>query len=82
MPIYYFDVFDDETLWTDEFGVELDEPREVSDHARALLPDSARDKPLAADRHDIRVRVRDEASTVVYDATLTIRAGWIKPEDG
>ena len=76
MPRYFFDLTDRQGFHRDEFGVECASAQEARDQAVCLLPDIARSEMPNGDRHDIRVQMRDESEVVVYDATLSLRAGW------
>ena len=76
MPRYFFDLTDRQGFHRDEFGVEFANAQEARDQAVCLLPDVARLEMPNGDQHDIRVQMRDKSDTVIYDATLSLRAGW------
>ena len=78
MPLYYIDLYDNETLARDEFGLELDDLYEARDQAIALLPDMARHGLPDGDSHDYTAVVRCREGRVRYEATLSLRGGWIE----
>jgi hypothetical protein len=77
MPLFFFDVQDGGTTYTDEFGVELDTVDEAAGQALALLPDLARDRVPDGPPHDFAVTVRDAGGAVVHRASLLLRGGWV-----
>ena len=82
MPIFFIDVYDNETLARDEFGLELDDLFEAREQAIALLPDMARQGLPDGDAHDYTAVVRCREGRVRYEARLSLRGGWVeKPTD-
>ncbi len=73
MPLYYFDVTDDDGLHRDDLGVELDSFDDARAQAQALLPALAREQFPKGDYHIIRCDVRDASGSVVYWGSLTYR---------
>ncbi|MGI3903605.1 MAG: DUF6894 family protein [Janthinobacterium lividum] len=79
MPLYYFDVVDDEQSVADEWGIELADDLEASEQALSLLPDIARNRLPRGDRRDISVLVRCGGGEPCFRATLIIRSEWSEP---
>ncbi len=79
MPLYYIDLYDNETLARDEFGLELESLYEAREQAIALLPDMARHGLPDGDSHDYTAVVRCREGRVRYEATLSLRGGWVEP---
>ena len=79
MPIYYFDLFDGDKLVRDDFGIELDSLDEAREQAIALLPELARDELPEAESHEFVATVRCREGRVRYQATLSLRGGWVEP---
>lgn len=79
MPFYYFDLYDNDRLARDEFGTELDDLYEARDQALALLPDMARHGLRDGEDHDFTAVVRSRDGRVHYEATLSLRGGWVEP---
>ena len=76
MPRYFFDLTDKNGFHHDDFGVECESAQDARDRAVCLLPEVARSEMPNGDQHDIRIQMRDESDAVVYDATLSLHAGW------
>ncbi len=79
MPTYYFDVYDNETLRSDDFGAELADLREARIQAIALLTHIAGDTVPNADHQVSKVVVKCEDQRVRYVATLTLDGTWVEP---
>ncbi|MGI3903330.1 MAG: DUF6894 family protein [Janthinobacterium lividum] len=79
MPLYYFDVYDNERLEPDDFGVELDNLDEARVQAIALLPHMAREASPDGDHHVFKVVVKCEDKRVRYISTLTVEGSWVEP---
>ncbi|RYC32396.1 hypothetical protein D3273_08370 [Lichenibacterium minor] len=78
MPLYYIDLYDNEVLARDEFGLELDSLYEAREQAIALLPDMARHGLPDGDSHDYTAVVRCHEGRVRYEVTLSLRGGWVE----
>lgn len=76
MPRYFFDTNDGDMLDEDDVGLEFADPEAARRGAIAALPDMARDRLPDGDRRDYSVRVRDEAGTVLYSASLALTGEW------
>ena len=81
MPLYFFDVIDDEVISRDEFGIELAGLDEARDQAIVLLPDIARDELPGGERRVFACWVRDDRDRVVYRGSLTYQGEWPVLED-
>lgn len=81
---YYFDIDDGALATEDEDGIELHHPRDVRNHAIAVLPNLARDVLPDGDRREFTVTVRDDGNRSIFRASLSFRAGWLidPPGDG
>ena len=78
MPIFYIDVYDNEMLARDEFGLELDNLDEAREQAIALLPDMARQGLPDGDAHDYTAVVRCPEGRIRYEARLSLRGAWVE----
>lgn len=76
MPRYFIDSNDDDYLVRDEDGNEMDGPLAARIAALRALPDMTRDRVPDGDRRTFAVTVRNEASEVLYTATLTLVGEW------
>ena len=76
MPHYFFDTNDGDMLDEDDVGLEFPDPESARRAAIAALPDMARDRLPDGDRRNFSVRVRDEAGTVLYAASLSLVGEW------
>ena len=82
MPLFFFDIYDNGTLASDEFGVELDSVQEAREQAIALLPDMARTRLPDSEHHEFKAVVRSQDSRVLYLARLIYQGEWKGlPED-
>lgn len=79
MPQYFFDIYDNDTLYQDEYGIELDDLYAAREQAIALLPDVARDALPDGDQHTFRAVVKCRERRVRYVASLTLTGAWIEP---
>ncbi len=79
MPVYYFDIYDNDRFMPDDFGAELEDVQEARIQAIALLPDLARDALPDGDHHVFKVVVKCPDRLVHYMATLTLDGGWVDP---
>ncbi len=82
MPTYYFDVYDNETLRPDDFGIELEDLYEARTQAIALLSHITGDAIPEGDHHAFKVVVRCQSNRVRYIATLTLDGAWVEPPIG
>lgn len=80
MPLYFFDIQDQEKVSRDDIGIECGTCEAVRDAAIEALPDLARDLRSDVERHSIIVLVRDEAGKNVFRASLTLDASL--PDEG
>lgn len=76
MPRYYFDTDDGFTSHHDDTGQELPNAKAARREAVAVLPAMACDKLPNGDRRDLDVRVRNEANTLIYTASLSFVGEW------
>lgn len=76
MPLFFFDVYDNGRLSTDDHGVECSGLAEARDQAVALLPDLARDELPDGDTHSFVCEVRRADGMRCYRATLTFNGIW------
>ncbi len=77
MSVYYFDIHDGSRSSTDIEGCELSERASVEAEAVRILPAVVLHERQDAGDRDLHVRVRDEQGDYVFQATLTLRSGWI-----
>ncbi len=77
MPRFFFDTFDGDKRMQDDVGVVCDLD-EVDKEAVDALPDIAREKLPDGLKRDLWVRVRDEEGVLVFEASLSLRAHWVK----
>ena len=82
MPRYYFDLFEDDRLMTDDEGVELRDLYEAREQAQRLLPDITRDVMPDGDSRAFTVLVRCSEKRIRLQATLSMRSVWIEAPDG
>lgn len=82
MPRFYFDVYENGELTTDDEGVDLKGLREARAQAQTLLPDLARDRLPDGDRQDFTIVVRCREKRIRLLTTMSIRSEWIEPPDG
>ncbi|SFN03059.1 DUF6894 family protein [Methylobacterium pseudosasicola] len=82
MPRFFFDTDDGNFRNLDDEGFELLSIEAARIEALDALPDMARNKLPAQDHRTYSVRVRDEAGTVVYSATLDLVGEWHIPRAG
>lgn len=73
MPLYFFDIYNDGNLASDEFGLELDGFDEARDQAISILPDIARDELPDGEKHDFVCEVRAAEGQMIYRAMLMYR---------
>ena len=76
MPRYFIDTNDDDVFVADDEGQDLPNAEAAREVAQAALPDMARDKIPDGEGRTFCACVRDEAGTVIYKATLTLRGEW------
>ena len=81
MARYLFDIYDNEKVSPDTKGLECASRREVREAAISVLPAIACDELPDGNHHFFRVRVRDCEDRPVFQASLTLEAGWLD-EDG
>jgi hypothetical protein len=80
MARYFFDIYDNEQVTSDTKGLECASRQEVREAAISVLPAIARDELPDGNRHSFRVRVRDHGDRPVFQASLTLEAGWLDEE--
>ncbi len=78
MPRFYFDVINGHGLEEDQQGLNLLSADAVPMHAAIILTDIARDEIPGVQAAEVRITVRDEASSVVYEANMTFSSEWRK----
>jgi hypothetical protein len=78
VPKYFFDIVDGGTYSRDDEGSELPDVEAAREEALGCLPELARSKLSSGDRRDVIVDVRDETGQVIFTATLSLVARWIK----
>ncbi len=71
MPRYFFDIYTDGKVQSDDEGVELANLSEACKQAQNLLPDIAHEEVHGGERWTLTVMVRDESGIPVYAAALT-----------
>lgn len=79
MPRYYFDIYDNENLFQDDYGIELESLYAARDQAIALLPDVARDVLPDGDHHTFKAVVKCRERRVRYVVSLTLDGAWVEP---
>jgi hypothetical protein len=72
MPLYYFDVRDDQGFVPDDTGLEFESLEKAKAEASRALVDIARDRVPGPDRLVFVVEVRDENKHLLLEARLTI----------
>ena len=77
MPRYFFDTNDGDMVDEDDVGLEFADHEAARREAIATLPDMARDRLPDGDRRNFSVRIRDEAGTVLYSASLALTGEWL-----
>lgn len=76
---FFFDTCDGARTFYDEEGMLLADDEAARHQAMIALPDIARDVvPKDGDRRDMMVDVRNEGGQVVFTATLSLVARWIR----
>lgn len=79
MPRFYFDTYDGERTDHDEEGVLLADAGAARQQAMAALTDLVRDVvPEDGDRRDMTVDARDGTGRVLFTATLSLVARWVR----
>ena len=81
MPRYYFDLYDNDQLTTDDEGVELRDLYEAREQAQKVLPDITRDVMPDGDRRDLTVILRCHEKRIRLQTTLSMRTVWIEAPD-
>ena len=77
MPWYYFDIDDGQRNIIDDDGNALSDPEAARDQALAMLPKFARLALTGEGSREVTVAVRNEASDVVFTATMSLRSKWL-----
>ena len=78
MQRFFFDIDDGELHTHDTDGHAMTDCWAARNEAIRVLPSLARDQlPDAHDRRDFTVRVRDGEGLYVFQATLSLFAGWL-----
>ncbi|WP_298961776.1 hypothetical protein [uncultured Methylobacterium sp.] len=76
MPLFFFDVRDDQEI-IDDVGSEFPNVHAARAAAIKLLPDLARDCKDVANGHEISVTMRNEVGEYIFMASLTLNAKWL-----
>ena len=83
MPLYYFDVRDDQSFVPDDTGLEFDTLEQAKADAARALVDMARDRVPGPERLVFVVEVHDENKRLLVEARLIIeiahKAGTVTP---
>jgi hypothetical protein len=82
MPRFFFDTDDGYFRNEDDEGFELPSINAARIEALDALPNMACHKLPEQDRRTFSVRIRDEAGTVVYSASLNLVGEWHIPRAG
>ena len=77
MPRYFFDIDDGERASIDTDGIDLPDRKSVRVQAIGVLPDIARDELPDGDTRVFACSVRDETGKAIYQAKLSLEAGWL-----
>lgn len=77
MPRFYFDLYDNDQLTTDDEGIELSSLSEAHSQVQTMLPDIARDTMPDSDRRDLTVIVKGSNKCALFRITLSMRTEWI-----
>ena len=77
MPHYYFDTYDDDTVSTDEIGLECRDLAQVKQQAAVSLAELARDVLPSSEKRRLAVKVHDGDGPVL-EARLTFEATVLK----
>ena len=77
MPRFFFDINDGDRETPDREGTVLADAKAARDAAIAILPDLAREELPDGDRRVFVCKLRDEAGTVLFIATLSLVAEWV-----
>jgi hypothetical protein len=78
MPVYFFDVTEDQVHLRDEVGLEFADDQEAKEAAMMALPEMVTHRRPDGDRHVVRLTVRNEAGLPICRATLTVEAEWLQ----
>ena len=74
MPLYYFDIRENDAVAVDELGLELPSLKDAEVEAARSLADMAKSMPAGAERHHLAIEVRTAVgpafkATFVYELT-------------
>ena len=78
MSRFYFDIDDGHNPVRDESGVEVDDLSDIPTEVLAILPDMLQEVLPNEDNRAFRIEVRNDKCRVVYRATLSLTAGWVR----
>ncbi|CAO4151909.1 DUF6894 family protein [Methylorubrum extorquens] len=78
MPLYFFDVCDEQLTARDEDGTVCADMRAVSETALRILTSIGAEEPLQAGQIKLSTTVRDEAGCTVYTAALHIIGSFLQ----
>jgi hypothetical protein len=76
MARYFFDIEDGERKTRNQDGTELPNHQVMLNAATGILPDIAREEPLNGNRRTLIYRVRNEIDKIIFEARLSLDAGW------
>jgi len=82
MPRFYFDIDDGNGLTRDEEGILCRKREDLPKIATHLLPEIARDALPNQDSNVLTLKVRDKTGCYVFQATLSLIAGWLEDNPG
>lgn len=77
MPLYFFDVENQDILSEDDVGIECQSRNELRNIAIKALTEIANSAFPDGDHHIITVTVRDETGKPIFRASLRLDAGWL-----
>ena len=77
MPLFFFDIYDDDQIELDQIGLELEGLEEARKQADALLPEIVREENASNKCRALRVVVRSLDGHRLYQAALTLSSGWL-----
>ncbi|MDG4882976.1 hypothetical protein [Mesorhizobium sp. WSM4884] len=76
MERFYFDPYNTEQTQMDADGQVLSNPERAAAETLRILHDVARDEMPGGEKLKITVKVRNEKSEQIFEASLTLNAAW------